>query len=236
MQLQAYRRALPYSYSVGAFATLELLRRRPDRARRVLLHARLAPERREELEAVCAAAGLRPENDDALVERLRRKGDVHALGVFEKYDEALDPRRDHLVLVRPGQVGNVGTVLRTMLAFGLRDLALVAPRVDPWSPHVVRASIGARFGVACERLPSWAAYRERFPHQPFVFSGEAERSLDEAAFRSPFALVFGPEWPGLEPEIARDGTPVRIPQGDEVESLNLAVAAGIALYRATRPA
>lgn len=235
MQLQGYRRDLPYSYSVGYFATLELLRHRPERARRVLVHGRLAAGRRAELERACDAAGLPLEEDDALVERLRRKGDVRALGVFDKYEEALEPARDHLVLVRPSQVGNVGTVVRTMLAFGLRDLALIAPQVDPWSPHVVRASIGARFGVACETLADFAAYRARYPHHPYPFASTGARPLEEVDFRSPWALVFGPEWPGLEPAVARQGTPVRIPQGDEVESLNLAVAAGIALYRATRP-
>lgn len=58
--------------------------------------------------------------------------------------------------------------------------------------------------------------------------------LAQVAFHPPYALVFGPEGAGLGPEYHDLGTSVRIPQSSRVDSLNLAVAVGIALYAATR--
>ena len=51
----------------------------------------------------------------------------------------------------------------------------------------------------------------------------------------PFTLVFGNEGSGLPPEFARYGQPVRIESNDRVDSLNLAVAAGIAIYGFAKP-
>jgi TrmH family RNA methyltransferase len=48
---------------------------------------------------------------------------------------------------------------------------------------------------------------------------------------SPYTLIFGNEGSGLPPEFASFGQPVRIESNDKVDSLNLAIAAGIAIYK-----
>ena len=234
-QLPAYRSDLPFGYAFGYFAALELLRHRPDDALRVVVHPRLAPERRRDLGARCAACGVDLIEDGRTVERLAHKGNVYALALFAKRSDALDPAGSHLLLVRPSHFGNVGTIVRTMLAFGVRDLALVAPRVDEDSPHVVRASLGARFAVRVAAFSRFADYRERHRRPLFVFSADAATPLDGVAFDPPFTLAFGPEWSGLPAEVRAAGEALRIRQSGLVESLNLAVAAGIALHHATRP-
>ena len=56
--------------------------------------------------------------------------------------------------------------------------------------------------------------------------------MDDAAgkVKHPCALIFGNEGAGLPPEFQRVGQPVRIPSSDEVDSLNLAIAAAIGMY------
>jgi RNA methyltransferase, TrmH family len=53
-------------------------------------------------------------------------------------------------------------------------------------------------------------------------------------FEAPFALVFGSEPAGLSAEYRKVGTSVRIPHGGRIDSLNLPIAVGIALYEATK--
>jgi TrmH family RNA methyltransferase len=234
-QLPGYRHDLPFSYALGFFAAVELLRHRPQDARRVVLHRKLAAERRRTLTERCRALGVDLVEDDATIERLAHKGSVYALALFAKRSEELDPAASHLLLVRPSHFGNVGTTLRTMLAFGLRDLSLIDPQVDSDSPHVIRASLGARFAVRCRTYDRFADYRARFERPLYALSADAVVPLEEVRFDPPFTLALGPEWSGLPDEVRAAGTPLRIRQGDLVESLNLAVAAGIALHHATRP-
>lgn len=235
MQLQRYRSSLPYTYTLGAFPTLEGLRHQPRHALRILVHS--GGERRRnlsEIRARCDACGIPLEINDEAVTRLSHKGNVLVIGVFEKYPATLREDTDHLMLVAPQDPGNVGTILRTALGFGVRDIALVAPEVDPFNPHVVRASLGARFALNVAYFESLEHYLERYresynPHL-YPFLPVAEHVLGEVAFLSPFTLIFGPEWPGLPESYRELGRSVSIPQSPAVESLNLAVAVGIALY------
>lgn len=51
------------------------------------------------------------------------------------------PPARHVVLHNPSDVGNVGTILRSALGFGFRDVAIIRPGVDPFDPRVLRASM-----------------------------------------------------------------------------------------------
>ena len=236
MQLKRYKkykRDDPHSYSFGAFPTLELLTHRPERARQVVAHSKgLASEGVGRVEARCRELGVPFEVNDRLVERLSHKGNVYVFAVFDKFAAPLDKRADHLLLVNPSDMGNLGTIARSMLGFGVRDLALVTPAADPFNPHVVRASMGAVFALRIQPFESLEAYRALHRHRLYPFMLAGERRLDEVAFASPCTLVFGPEGAGLPERYREVGVSVTIPQSPLVESLNLAVAVGIALYAA----
>ncbi len=236
-QLRAYKREFGHSYTFGAFPTLELLTHRPERAQRVVAHSK--GERSPGLgriRSLCQEHGVPFEVSDRAVERLSHKGNIYVFGVFAKYDAPLSPGANHLLLVNPSDNGNLGTIARTLLGFGFRDLALVTPAVDIFNPHVVRASMGATFALNVAYFDSLDAYRERFSHTLYPFMLGAAQKLEDVVFRTPYTLVFGPEGAGLPPETAVLGESVMIPQSPLVESLNLAVAVSVALYEARRAA
>lgn len=217
------------------FPTLELLSHRPEQVLRVVAHSKgVRGSGLEKIENLCAAHGVPFEVSDRAVERLSHKGNIYVFGVFKKYDAALSAGADHLLLVNPSDNGNLGTVARTLLAFGLRDVALISPAVDIFNPHVVRASMGATFALRFGYFETLAAYREVFAHTLYPFMLGAASRLEETTFRTPYTLVFGPEGAGLPAEYADMGEPVMIPQSPLVESLNLAVAVAVALYEANR--
>ena len=123
--------------------------------------------------------------------------------------------------------------MRSLLGFGIRDVALIRPCADVFEPHVLRASMGAFYKLRVHTYDRFEDYRAAHPARalfPFMLDGAIE--LNEAARRAqpPFSLVFGNEQTGLPPEFARMGQSVIIPQSAEIDSLNLAVAVSVGSY------
>ena len=233
-KLEPYSKRLDYSYQLGVFPSLMLLEARPDCAQRLLLHPQgLENEGVKKLRERCAALGVREEVAERVLRRESKKDNCFAALVFKKYDCALDPDASHAVLCQISDNGNAGTAFRSLLGFGIRDVAVVRPCVDVFDPHVLRASMGAFFKLRVKVYDDFATYRADFPARPlYPFMLDGARPLNAVAreARPPFSLVFGNEQAGLPPEFARMGQSVFIPQSDEIDSLNLAVAVSVGTY------
>ncbi len=233
--LKRYSKDSAASYAEGVFATLELLTARPEAVDRVLLASRGAPSAGvAKIRAACAARGIAVDEDDRTIERISPRQSHLALAVFRKYEAPLDAKRDHVVLVEPADMGNLGTIARTMLGFGFRDLALVRPAVDAFDPRVVRASMGALFRLAFSYFDTFADYSCAHPRPAVAFMTDGRVPLDAAQFPTPCALVFGNESSGLAPEFHELAQTVAIPQSAEIDSLSLPAAVAVALYTARR--
>ena len=234
-KLEPYSRKLDYSYQLGVFPALMLLEARPECARRLLLHPQgLENEGVIKLREQCARLGVREELAERVLRRESKKDNCFAGLVFEKYDCALDPAATHAVLCQISDAGNAGTALRSLLGFGVRDVAVVKPCVDVFDPHVLRASMGAFFKLRVKVYDDFEVYRADFPDRalyPFMLDGA--RPLNEVAAQAvpPYSLVFGNEQTGLPPRFSELGRSVFIPQSPEIDSLNLAVAVAVGTYQ-----
>ncbi|HRP48025.1 MAG TPA: TrmH family RNA methyltransferase [Trueperaceae bacterium] len=232
-----YRSELPYTYAFGHFAAIEALTHRPQAVQALFAHGGLAPQWRTALRAVAERAGVNIVWDDATVTRLRRHAQVACIAQVAKSAEVADPDKDHVVLIAPSHAGNVGSAIRSLVAFGFTDLVLVAPRVDAWGPHVIRASVGLRFALRCQIVASAAEYLLDHPgRRHYSFSAGATAELRDVGFEHPLALWFGPEWApdGALETAPPTATPVSIAVLPHVESLNLATAVSLAAYHARR--
>lgn len=228
-----YHRGLYYSYAPGISPAMEALLRAPERVSRVLIHSKLAGEGADQLLQTCEALKIRTETADRLLRRVSGRENCFAAAVFEKMPQKPLPENNHVVLVNPMDAGNLGTILRTALGFEYLDIALILPCADPYDPHVIRASMGAIFSLRVFEYPDFATYRAEFgAHTLYPFMLDASRPLRTAASeaREPFSLIFGNEGSGLPSSFSQTGQAVRIEQGGRVDSLNLAIAAGIGIY------
>ena len=233
-KLEPYSHKLDYSYQLGVFPALMLLEARPDCALRLLLHPQgLENEGVVKLRARCAELGVREEMAERVLKRESKKDNCFAGLVFNKYDCALDPAASHAVLCQISDAGNAGTAMRSLLGFGVRDVAVVRPCVAVFDPHVLRASMGAFFKLRVKVYETFDDYRADFPDRPlYPFMLDGAKPLNEVAraAKPPFSLVFGNEQTGLPPEFATYGQSVLIPQSSEIDSLNLAVAVSVGTY------
>lgn len=145
-KLEPYSKKLPYSYTLGVFPSLMLLEAHPERAMRLLVHS--DGEKNEGVQKLrerCAALGVREEIADRVLKRESKKDNCFAGLVFEKYEIDPSPTECHAVLCQISDSGNAGTALRSLIGFGIHDVALVRPCVDVFDPHVLRASMGRVF-------------------------------------------------------------------------------------------
>ncbi|MDD3410096.1 MAG: TrmH family RNA methyltransferase [Eubacteriales bacterium] len=231
--LKPYDAELTYSYAPGVFPSLALMSAAPERAQRLLLSSRAEGEGIEKLRAVCRERGVREEVADKALARVSGKGNCFAAVVFEKWQAELAGDAPHVVLHHPMDEGNLGTIQRTLLGLGVRDVAIIRPAADPFDPHVVRATMGAIFSLRLKQYPDFESYRAEHPRHalyPFMLDGSTPLESAVTAVKTPWALVFGNEGSGLPPEFSALGQAVRIPHSHDIDSLNLAIAVAIGSY------
>lgn len=231
--LKPYSQELSYSYAPGVFPSLSLMQSRPEQARRLLLSEKAQGEGVEKLRAICREHHVREEVADKALSRISGKQNCFAAVVFEKWQAELNPDAPHVVLHHPMDEGNLGTIQRTLLGLGIRDIAVIRPAADVFDPHVVRATMGAVFSLRVKQYEDFSLYRMEHPNHalyPFMLDGSV--LLEEAvqSVQTPYTLVFGNEGSGLPPEFAQMGRAVRIPHNDQIDSLNLSIAVGIGAY------
>lgn len=229
--VKPYKKGCGYSYTLGAFPTYELIKARPETAVEIFIHSSFTDA--EELKDLCEKERIPFSVNDKQINRLSDKENVFVVGVFKPFSCKLEKSRRHLVLVNPGNMGNLGTIIRTAAGFSYDDIAIIGNGADVFNPKTVRASMGAVFRTRHELFDDFKAYRERFPEHDiytFMLDGDTTLRLDTADPKMPYSLVFGNEATGLPPEYKAYGTSIFIPQSEAVDSLNLTIAAGIGMY------
>ena len=231
--LKPYSQELEYSYAPGLFPSLELMRVQPERALRLLTSEKAHGEGVEKLRAICREHNVREEVADKALRRISGKDNCFAAMVFSKWQAELRPELPHVVLHHPMDEGNLGTIQRTLLGLGLKDIAVIRPAADVFEPHVVRATMGAVFSLRVKQYDSFEEYRREYPdHALYPFMLDSSMLLEDAVRqrKAPYALIFGNEGSGLPSEFSKLGQAVRIPHSGEIDSLNLSIAVGIGAY------
>lgn len=231
IQIKPYKKDVSYSYTLGAFPTYELILSKPEVIIKVLAHSGYTDM--DNLRDLCAQNNIPLEINDKLIGKLSDKNNCYVAGVFKKYTCELSKNRPHIVLVNPSNMGNLGTIIRTVVGFGIYDIAIILPGADIFNPKSVRASMGALFKLNFGLYQSFDEYHRQYDsHDVFTFMLNGERTLNikDCPKSKLFSLVFGNEATGLDDSFLEVGTSIMIPQSPDVDSLNLTIAVGIGAY------
>lgn len=178
---------------------------------------------------------------EAFASLTRRRPDG-LLAVVQRPPTALasfEPPRDPFVAVvvaieRPG---NLGTIVRTACAAGVDALLVADPRADAFHPDSIRGSVGAVFGLPCatattDEALAWLREREI---RIVATTPSAQEPYWMPSYAGAVAVAFGGERHGLSPVWLRAASEcVSVPVHGPVDSLNVAVAAGVVLCEAAR--
>ncbi len=147
------------------------------------------------------------------------------------------PEKPNFVLI-PDQVrdpGNLGTLIRTAAAAGVQAVLVPPETTDPFAPKVIRAGMGAHFGLPVTSL-GWETIRKHLNGLTIYLAESGGRKpLWEAEFKHPIALIVGGEAEGAS-DAARSLADVfiNIPMPGKIESLNAAIAGALLMFEAVR--
>lgn len=145
------------------------------------------------------------------------------------------PAGDCLVLDAVQDAGNVGTLLRTAAAAGVRDVLLGPGCAGAWTPRVLRAAQGAHFVLRIREQVDIADFLRGCAGISVATVAHAGVSLYDLDCKPPLAWLFGNEGAGLAPELTVAAQQrVTIPLAAGSESLNVAAAAAVCLFEMRR--
>lgn len=175
-----------------------------------------------------------PEVMRALSERESPQGLFATFSLLEKSLDSLTLTGQELIVIldRPQDPGNMGTILRTADAAGASAVICITPCVDPFDPKTVRSSMGSLFNlpvIQTDDISDLFAWLDGFN----IVGADAKRGELWTAcdWRGGVALVLGNEARGLSDDVSRYVTAwASLPMSGKAESLNVAVAGGVLMY------
>ncbi|MBD5523304.1 MAG: TrmH family RNA methyltransferase [Lachnospiraceae bacterium] len=232
--MKKYRKKDAYSYSFGSFPTFELLQTKPELLEMILVHSDINTEIQNKLDSECKMASVKIIQSDRHIEKIRDKDNCFMIGVFKKYHCKLNHNDNHVVLVNPSDTGNLGTIIRSCVGFGITNLAIIEPAVDIFHPKVIRAAMGAVFKMKFEYFSCFSRYDQEYgndrEYYPFMLNGMYRLGTFEHPGNKSYSLIFGNEASGLDDSYLKVGKSVVISHAHSIDSLNLSMAVGIGIY------
>ncbi|MDN3399507.1 RNA methyltransferase [Psychrobacter sp. APC 3426] len=141
---------------------------------------------------------------------------------------------DCLILNDVQDSGNVGTLLRTAAAIGIRNILCTAGTAQAWSPKTLRAGMGAQFALTIYEGLVVQDILDYVQTPLFATSSHTDTVIYQHDLKKPIAWIMGHEGQGVCDELMQCATPIALPQPNGQESLNVAIAGSLCLYETLR--
>ncbi|MEO9458472.1 MAG: RNA methyltransferase [Lentilitoribacter sp.] len=213
----------------------------------VLIYAKAAAQKeivQKTAAKVVANSGLVLEvTEKVLTSITRRDNPQMVVGVFKQRFSDLDKLEPEsgdtfIALDRVRDPGNLGTIIRTADAAGIKGVILVGATTDSFSIETVRATMGSIFALPILKCDVDTFLSWQNTHDISVIGSHLKGSVDYRTIdykSKPTVLLMGNEQAGLPDELASKCDQLaRIPQVGDADSLNLAIATALMIYEARR--
>lgn len=156
-----------------------------------------------------------------------------AIGFQKTYDKNLLKNTKKVVLLEDiKDLGNLGTIIRSSVAFGADAIILYGESVDIYNPKCVRASVGNLWKLPIIHLTKIEELEENFKDfERIATLPRTNNLLKTFTAKQPCLVMFGSEANGLSEDLIKFSTnSVKIEMAQTVESLNLATSVSVILY------
>lgn len=177
------------------------------------------------------------ETTDAVLKKLSTTDsapEAVAIGAQKEYDKRLLNSSKKVVLLENiKDLGNLGTIIRSSLAFGADAIILYGDSVDIYNPKCVRASVGNLWKLPIFHFKTVEELKDNFSNFERVATlPRSNNLLKTYKAKLPILVMFGSEADGLSGDLINFATDsVKIEMAKTVESLNLATSVSVILYQ-----
>lgn len=131
--------------------------------------------------------------------------------------------------------GNLGSILRSAAAAGVRHVLLSRGCADAWSPRVLRGAMGAHYLLVIEERANLPAFARDYQGQVVATAADAGQSIFEIDLTRPTAFVVGNEGAGLSRDLAGQAdVSAAVPMPGGMESINVGAAVAVCLFERVR--
>ena len=131
--------------------------------------------------------------------------------------------------------GNLGSILRSAAAAGVRHVLLSKGCADAWSPRVLRGAMGAHYLLVIAERANLPAFAREYRGQMVAAAADAKKSIFDIDLTLPTAFAVGNEGSGLSTELAAQADVLAaVPMSDGLESINVGAAAAVCLFERVR--
>lgn len=161
--------------AIGEFAVTELLKHHLDSAIKVIVKSNNEKNKYTKYKIPVLI-------DEKLINRLVKKEDIYAIAEFTPFKTILSNNKTHIVINNLNDEGELGTILRTAVAFSYFDIALINCDIDLFSNKLIRASTGAIFMINLESFRNKSEYLKKYQTKIIDFTNKnAPLSLEVGA-------------------------------------------------------
>ena len=160
--------------------------------------------------------------------------DAVAVAYKKEWDKSELSKAKKVVLLEDiKDLGNLGTILRTSVAFGADAVVLYGESVDLYNPKCVRSSVGNLWKIPVFEVKDIEELKKYFKDYSRIATlPRTNNYLKDFKAKFPCVVMFGSEASGLSEELQEFATDtVKIEMANTVESLNLSVSCAVVLYK-----
>ena len=165
------------SFAIGTTLSFEALLRKGDKVHRVYVSPKQERDSTyDKLKQLCLSLKIPLIENNEKIFSSADKENVMVIAEFAKFETPLDPKKNHVVLVHPSNMGNLGTIMRSSAAFTAGGLAIIRPAADAFDPKTIRSSMPGQEGMhtielSKQKMISWGLVQSKssFLRSFFIF-------------------------------------------------------------------
>ncbi len=161
--------------AIGEFSIIELLKHHKDNVIKIFVKSKKEEEKYIKYNVPIFI-------NENYINKLVKKEDIYALAEFIPYESKLDNKSTHIIINNLNDEGELGTIIRTAVAFSYFNIALINSNIDIFSSKLIRASTGAIFLINIEKFNSKKEYQKIYKNKIIEFiNKDAPLSLEVGA-------------------------------------------------------
>lgn len=158
------------AYAIGEFSILELLKHHINDVQKIIVSDEKEKKKYFSFKKEVII-------DKKFLLKEVKKEDIYALAIFTPYSMKLDKKSTHILINDLSDEGEIGTIIRTAIAFDYFDIALINTNISLFSAKLIRASVGAFFLANIEQFNNIEEYKKKYQNKAIAFYNNKKEFL-----------------------------------------------------------